>query len=70
MEIGQEEWRSVVPMDKELRVYVRWMWAKEGLRWEEPGDIQQTSLSSPFFERAANTRVVEAVEDSGGYGGI
>ncbi|KAI5840564.1 DNA glycosylase [Morchella snyderi] len=56
VEIGQEEWRSVVPMDKELRVYVRWMWAKEGLRWKEPGDIQQTSLSSPFFERMANTR--------------
>ncbi|KAI5853906.1 DNA glycosylase [Tricharina praecox] len=35
---GDEEWRSVVPKDKELRAYCRWMWAKDGVVWEEEGD--------------------------------
>lgn len=31
-----DEWRRVVPKDKELRAYLRWRWAKEG--WAEAGD--------------------------------
>jgi methyl-CpG-binding domain protein 4 len=34
----EEEWRRVVPKDKELRAYCRWLWAKEGVTWEEEGD--------------------------------
>lgn len=36
----EEEWRRVVPKDKELRAYLRWRWAKEGMRWREAGDIE------------------------------
>lgn len=31
---GEEEWRSVVPTDKELRGYLKWRWAKEGWDWD------------------------------------
>lgn len=34
----EEEWRRVVPKDKELRAYCRRLWAKEGVSWEEEGD--------------------------------
>jgi methyl-CpG-binding domain protein 4 len=39
VEEGDDEWRRVVPMDKELRAYVRWMWSKEGVVWTESGDV-------------------------------
>ncbi|KAF8253574.1 DNA glycosylase, partial [Wilcoxina mikolae CBS 423.85] len=34
----EEEWKRVVPKDKELRAYCRWRWAKDGVRWVEEGD--------------------------------
>lgn len=33
-EEGGEEWRRVVPGDKELRAYLRWRWAGEGWDWD------------------------------------
>lgn len=27
---GEEEWRDVRPMDKELQAWMRWRWAREG----------------------------------------
>lgn len=39
----EEEWRRVVPMDKELRAFLRWKWAKEGRRWVEEGDDAGTA---------------------------
>ncbi|QDS67628.1 hypothetical protein FKW77_004344 [Venturia effusa] len=27
------EWKRVLPKDKELRAYLRWMWLKEGVKW-------------------------------------
>jgi methyl-CpG-binding domain protein 4 len=35
---AEEEWKRVVPKDKELRAYCRWRWAQTGERWEEVGD--------------------------------
>lgn len=29
----QPEWMRVVPQDKELRAYLRWMWMREGWEW-------------------------------------
>jgi methyl-CpG-binding domain protein 4 len=35
----QPEWMRVLPRDKELRAYLRWMWMKEGWEWNpETGD--------------------------------
>ncbi|KAF4974205.1 hypothetical protein FZEAL_8865 [Fusarium zealandicum] len=30
----EPEWKRVVPLDKELRAYIRWMWLKEGWIWD------------------------------------
>ncbi|KAI1431107.1 DNA glycosylase [Xylaria sp. CBS 124048] len=30
----QPEWMRVRPRDKELRAYLRWMWMREGWRWD------------------------------------
>jgi methyl-CpG-binding domain protein 4 len=38
-EIGvEEEWKRVVPNDKEVRAFCRWKWAKENVRWTEGRD--------------------------------
>lgn len=35
----QPEWMRVLPLDKELRAYLRWMWMREGWEWDpETGD--------------------------------
>ena len=30
----EPEWKRVVPKDKELRGFLKWMWAKEGVDWD------------------------------------
>jgi len=30
----QPEWMRVLPQDKELRAYLRWMWMREGWQWD------------------------------------
>ncbi|KAG8822276.1 hypothetical protein FRC19_006290 [Serendipita sp. 401] len=32
--VGDTEWRNVMPLDKELRVYLRWKWALVGQIWD------------------------------------
>ncbi|ETW78462.1 hypothetical protein HETIRDRAFT_241856, partial [Heterobasidion irregulare TC 32-1] len=35
---GEDEWRRVVPKDKELVRFIKWRWAVEGQRWSPDGD--------------------------------
>ncbi|KAI9151363.1 Methyl-CpG-binding domain protein 4 [Paramyrothecium foliicola] len=30
----EPEWKRVVPLDKELKAYIRWMWLKDGWIWD------------------------------------
>ena len=30
----EPEWKRVLPKDKELRGFLKWMWAKEGMEWD------------------------------------
>ena len=30
----EPEWKRVLPKDKELRGFLKWMWAKEGIEWD------------------------------------
>ncbi|CZR51064.1 uncharacterized protein PAC_00939 [Phialocephala subalpina] len=47
----QPEWMRVVPEDKELRAYLRWMWLKEGFEWDPfTGDKE---VANPNLIRAA-----------------
>ncbi|EWZ40718.1 DNA glycosylase [Fusarium oxysporum Fo47] len=49
----EPEWKRVVPLDKELRAYLRWMWLKEGWIWnpETGGKIR---ASEERMERERN----------------
>ncbi|MCJ1365930.1 hypothetical protein MMC16_005055 [Acarospora aff. strigata] len=31
----EPEWKHVLPLDKELRAYLKWRWLKEGVSWDD-----------------------------------
>ncbi len=69
----EPEWKRVVPLDKELRAWLTWMWLKEGWVWnKETG--QRTKASDELVatakgggvvleEKDANHLIVKKVED-------
>ncbi|KAH7170963.1 hypothetical protein EDB81DRAFT_777255 [Dactylonectria macrodidyma] len=59
----QPEWMRVMPADKELRAYLRWMWMREGWEWE-PATGERTVLREEML-RAVNEGRVE-YDDTGG----
>lgn len=64
--VEEEEWRRVVPKDKELRAYLRWRWAAEGHIWPEDGDAPDhpsaLCLPSPHPEPIQETLELESKE--------
>lgn len=59
----QPEWMRVLPEDKELRAYLRWMWLKEGFEWDPfTGDKE---VARPELMRAAMEGRI-AWDDQGG----
>ncbi|KAN0122722.1 hypothetical protein V8E51_001048 [Hyaloscypha variabilis] len=59
----QPEWMRVLPEDKELRAYLRWMWLKEGFEWDPfTGDKE---AARPQLMRAAMEGRI-AWDDQGG----
>lgn len=58
----QPEWMRVLPTDKELRAFLRWMWMREGYEWD-PLTGQKEALSDDMA-RAVNQGRVEW-DDSG-----
>ncbi|KAH7163075.1 hypothetical protein B0J13DRAFT_29262 [Dactylonectria estremocensis] len=59
----QPEWMRVMPADKELRAYLRWMWMREGWEWE-PATGERTVLRDEML-RAVNEGRVE-YDNTGG----
>lgn len=59
----QPEWMRVLPADKELRAYLRWMWMKEWWEWD-PGTGERTVLREEM-QRAVNEGRVEYDDDGG-----
>lgn len=47
----QPEWMRVLPEDKELRAYLRWMWLKEGFVWDPY--TGEKEVAGPELVRAA-----------------
>ncbi|KIW01445.1 uncharacterized protein PV09_07203 [Verruconis gallopava] len=40
----EPEWKRVLPKDKELKAFLRWMWLKEGWKWDpESGEKEVAS---------------------------
>ncbi|PVH85725.1 hypothetical protein DL98DRAFT_408448 [Cadophora sp. DSE1049] len=59
----QPEWMRVVPEDKELRAYLRWMWLKEGFEWD-PFTGEKEVASKDLMKAAMEGRI--AWDDAGG----
>jgi hypothetical protein len=47
----EPEWKRVLPKDKELRAFLRWMWLKEGWRWD-PLTGEKEVASEDLMRRA------------------
>ena len=59
----QPEWMRVLPEDKELRAFLRWMWLKEGFEWDPlTGDKEAASAELLKAAREGNI----AWDDRGG----
>lgn len=48
----EPEWKRVVPMDKELRAFLRWMWLREGWAWD-PLTGDKEVASTELMKQAA-----------------
>ncbi|KAG6005258.1 hypothetical protein E4U21_000295 [Claviceps maximensis] len=59
----QPEWMRVMPQDKELRAYLRWMWMREGWEWDPV--TGERKILCPELQLAVNERRVE-YDDRGG----
>jgi hypothetical protein len=59
----QPEWMRVMPHDKELRAYLRWMWMREGWEWDPV--TGERSVLREEMRRAVNEGRVE-YDDCGG----
>ncbi|KAL9091778.1 MAG: hypothetical protein Q9159_001293 [Coniocarpon cinnabarinum] len=58
----EPEWKRVLPQDKELRAFLRWMWLAEGFDWN-PDTGQRRRASHQKLERV--NRGAEEVEVTG-----
>ena len=47
----EPEWKRVLPQDKELRAYLRWMWLREGYEWDAETGIKKEA-SQALIEKA------------------
>ncbi|KAB8302086.1 hypothetical protein EYC80_005537 [Monilinia laxa] len=59
----QPEWMRVVPEDKELRAFLRWMWLKEGFEWD-PFTGEKEVAGTDLLRAAMEGRI--AWDDAGG----
>lgn len=59
----QPEWMRVMPTDKELRAYLRWMWMREGWEWD-PTTGEKTVLRDEMRMAVDEGRV--EYDDTGG----
>ena len=59
----QPEWMRVLPEDKELRAYLRWMWLKEGFAWD-PFTGEKEVASDMLMRAAMEGRIMW--DDKGG----
>jgi hypothetical protein len=64
----QPEWMRVLPQDKELRAYLRWMWMQEGWLWDPatgekellPDDLRRAVQDGMVgYDDTGNLRIVD-----------
>ncbi|KAI9842240.1 MAG: hypothetical protein M1837_007385 [Sclerophora amabilis] len=58
----EPEWKRVLPKDKELRAYLRWLWLKEGWEWD-PDTGEKRRASEDLMERGREGTIIWEEED-------
>ncbi|KEF52035.1 uncharacterized protein A1O9_12025 [Exophiala aquamarina CBS 119918] len=58
----EPEWKRVVPLDKELRAYLTWVWMKEGWVWNKESG-QRTRASDKLMAQAQGGGIVIEEKD-------
>ncbi|KAJ9668829.1 hypothetical protein H2201_001075 [Coniosporium apollinis] len=53
----EPEWKRVLPKDKELRAFLRWMWLREGWAWD-PGTGEKEVASTEVMRAAERGELV------------
>lgn len=61
--VFQPEWMRVLPRDKELRAFLRWMWLKEGFEWD-PVTGEKEVASAELLRAVEEGRIMW--DDKGG----
>lgn len=57
----EPEWKRVVPLDKELKAYIRWMWLKEGWIWNPATGERVTAPTETMERERARSRSLSPI---------
>ncbi|KAG9197943.1 hypothetical protein G6514_000662 [Epicoccum nigrum] len=61
---GEPEWKRVLPLDKDLKPYLKWRWAQDGWDWDELTG-KRRKLDPVEVERVKAEAAVRSVNDAG-----
>ncbi|KAF3038036.1 hypothetical protein E8E11_006007 [Didymella keratinophila] len=61
---GEPEWKRVLPLDKDLRPYLKWRWAQDGWEWNELTG-KRRKLSPEELSRIKAEALERSIEDAG-----
>lgn len=64
-----KEWTRVLPLDKELRAYLRWRWLRLGFDWD-PVSGERRGVDEGLRERVWDGGVVVEGMGEGGFEGM
>ena len=64
VEDGEPEWKRVLPLDKDLKPYLKWRWAQDGWDWDELTG-ERRELGPEEVERVKAEAAVRSVNDAG-----
>jgi methyl-CpG-binding domain protein 4 len=64
VEGGEPEWMRVLPLDKDLRPYLKWRWAQEGWEWNELTG-KRMKLTPEEMESVKRAALERSIEDAG-----
>lgn len=64
VEGGEPEWKRVLPLDKDLRPYLKWRWAQDGWDWNELTG-KRRKLNPEEIARVKAEAAMRSVDDAG-----
>ena len=64
VESGEPEWKRVLPLDKDLKPYLKWRWAQDGWDWGESTG-KRRKLSPEEIDRVKAGAAMRSVDDAG-----